>query len=449
MTKIDNNTRGRKLLKFFAVTLILSAACFFSMLLLTMDGGQDGSIFGITIIFGIVPGLIIDILRAIIRFIRTRKPKTTLPKLNKETPKEISEFILYVMRKMGYRKKVRAEVQAELVAHFEDELECITAPQEREETVKELIENFGDPKLLGKLLRRAKKRCRPLWRKMAARSFQLIGLSFVCLLLYILWLTSGEPVARIDYVKVLNEKAPLSEDETLNAFPYIIKGIDALPELTEEKLKITRTTTIPESLPGMGQSFNSASEYTVSAWGEPYSELSDIHKQVIKEIIEDASEAFSWIEKAAAKPHFWQTYSYETSIFGMRTIDYKICQDIQYLSDFLFYSAYIKAEQGDFNSAFKDLLTCYKLGRLMMEGPKLLIEQLAGISLQGKSVEHIRNMLYKYNLTSYQLANLSERYTNINTGRDCSITFELSKITAYDGLQRTFTDGGFGGGISM
>jgi len=50
-------------------------------------------------------------------------------------PEEARAFIRHVIRKMRYRKKVRAEVQAELVAHFEDELKDCQTPPQREEPV--------------------------------------------------------------------------------------------------------------------------------------------------------------------------------------------------------------------------------------------------------------------------------------------------------------------------
>jgi len=73
------------------------------------------------------------------------------------------EYIKLVIKKMRYRRKVRQDVQAELAAHFEDELKDCAGDEEKEQKASELIEQFGVVKLLGVLLRRAKKRCRPLW----------------------------------------------------------------------------------------------------------------------------------------------------------------------------------------------------------------------------------------------------------------------------------------------
>ena len=52
-------------------------------------------------------------------------------KLFDNLPACAAEFIKLVIRKMRYRKKVRRDVQAELAAHFEDELKDCATDQEK------------------------------------------------------------------------------------------------------------------------------------------------------------------------------------------------------------------------------------------------------------------------------------------------------------------------------
>jgi len=47
------------------------------------------------------------------------------------------EFIKRILRKMRYRKKVRQDVQAELAAHFEDELKDCTTDEEKEQNAQQ------------------------------------------------------------------------------------------------------------------------------------------------------------------------------------------------------------------------------------------------------------------------------------------------------------------------
>ena len=126
---------------------------------------------------------------------------------------------------MRYRRKVRDDVEAELTAHFEDELKDCRSGEEKEEKARQLVTDFGDLKLLAILLRRAKIRCRPLWRTIVARTFQAIGVLIVCFIFYTIWFSFGEPTIRVDYIRLLdkmNQPQVRNED---NAWPHYEKAI--------------------------------------------------------------------------------------------------------------------------------------------------------------------------------------------------------------------------------
>jgi hypothetical protein len=135
------------------------------------------------------------------------------------------EYVQRVLKKMRYRRKVRDEVKAELMAHFEDELNDCKIDEEKEEKARALLSDFGDLKLLAILLRRAKKRCRPLWRTITARTFQAIGVLIVCFIFYVIWFSFGEPTIRVDYIRQLDRmNQPQVRDED-NAWPHYEKAI--------------------------------------------------------------------------------------------------------------------------------------------------------------------------------------------------------------------------------
>ncbi len=144
----------------------------------------------------------------------------------KNLPACVCELIRLVLKKMRYRRKVRQNVQDELTVHFEDELKACTTDQERRTKAHQLIAEFGDPKLLAVLLRRAKKRCRPLWRTIVARTFQTVGVLVLCLVVYTIWFMSGKPTIRVDYLAQLNQmsRPPLLDQD--NAWPNYQKAIN-------------------------------------------------------------------------------------------------------------------------------------------------------------------------------------------------------------------------------
>jgi hypothetical protein len=150
------------------------------------------------------------------------------PKQNesKSLPACAAEYIRQILKKMRYRRKVREDVESELTAHFADALKDCRSGEEKEQKARQLITDFGDMKLLAVLLRRAKKRCRPLWRTIVARTFQAIGILVVCFIFYTIWFSFGEPTIRVDYIKLLNQINQPKIQKQDNAWPHYKKAFE-------------------------------------------------------------------------------------------------------------------------------------------------------------------------------------------------------------------------------
>ena len=146
----------------------------------------------------------------------------------KNLPPSAASFLKLVIKNIRYRRSVRLDVMAELAAHFDDQLKDCKSEQEKEQKAKQLIDQFGSPKLLGVLLRRAKKRCRPLWRTAVVRAFQTAGVLVLCLIAYIVWFATGKPVITIDYVAEFNRFVRPVADESQNAYPFYDKAVQLL-----------------------------------------------------------------------------------------------------------------------------------------------------------------------------------------------------------------------------
>ena len=153
-------------------------------------------------------------------------------------PNCAADYIRLVIKKMRWRKKVRADVQAELIAHFEDALKNCKTDGEKEKTAKEIIANFGDAKMLAVLARRAKKRCRPLWVKAIIKTFQTTGIIIGLFIIYVIWFLSGRPKITTDYITELNRIVkPSDANDSQNAAFYYTeaaKKIENLPENLKE-----------------------------------------------------------------------------------------------------------------------------------------------------------------------------------------------------------------------
>lgn len=112
-------------------------------------------------------------------------------------PAPVRELIGKLVRRTRLWKREKAAVAMELIAHFEDGMEAGRG-------VDELIVNFGDVKTAARLIRRGKRRNRPLWWQAQRRLVQLIA---ALLLVYIglaVLLVARHPNPSVDYMAELN-----------------------------------------------------------------------------------------------------------------------------------------------------------------------------------------------------------------------------------------------------
>ncbi len=327
-----------------------------------------------------------------------------------------AEFIKLVIRKMWYRKKVRADVQAELIAHFEDELHDYKSDEEKEQRAKQIIEEFGDAKLLAVLVRRAKKRCRGLWRTLVARSFQAAGILFVCLAIYLVWFFTGKPAITTDYVAEYNRMVRPVADESLNAAPLYHEAAQRYPKLPKDISNII---------------------------GKKYYDANDTEKQLMKKWLTDNKETIDLVIAGTKKPYYWRTYESE----GQEMIAVLVphLAEFRRLAYSLRWRAHLSAEQGRYKDAFDDINVCYRLGR-HLRGDTTLIEQLVGIAIEAIALRTTRDILSKYDIDSTALAELQKNLEQMTTNEDFTVSLKAERLCMYDEIQRCFTEDRFGGG---
>ena len=198
------------------------------------------AVFPIFLILGALVGVTVGIIIEAIKYNRLMRRSYLEGKgLGLERlPAGSAEFIKLVIKKMRYRENVRSEVLAELISHFEDGLKDCKTDQEKEQAAQRLITEFGDVKLLAVLLRRAKKRCLPLWRTVVARTFQTVGVVILCFIIYAVWFSTGRPTISVDYLALINQmNQPEVRDED-NAWPHYEKAMALYVEPDQRVLKL-------------------------------------------------------------------------------------------------------------------------------------------------------------------------------------------------------------------
>lgn len=330
------------------------------------------------------------------------------------------EFIETVVKKMRYRKVVREEVRAELTAHFEDELKGCASDEEREQKALQLISEFGDVKLLAILLRRAKKRCRPLWRKAVVRSFQAVGV----VILYILICSAplvGRPTISVNYVDWLNDKAKAGRDESENAYPYYERAVAAcvkMPDgLIESRVK----------------------------WPD---DLNDVEIQIFLKWISDNKKALDFLIEGNKRPHYWPVYSAagtDLSTGIINTVLIKHFSEYRTLAFALGWRSRYKAYKGDVESAFDDCVSLVKFSS-HQQGKGLFYEQSAGVAFGAHAHGAIWTIIENVDVPADTLKNLQEQLQKEYAKNHSLINLEMEKVFLYDYVQRTFTDDGKGGG---
>ena len=121
-----------------------------------------------------------------------------------QLPAPLRAVIATVCKRARLWKHERADVEAELAAHFHDGLAQGAVPEK-------LLADFGDPKAAAKLIRRGKIRNRPLWWQVQHR----LGQAISCLLVLVMVLAAihtirfytGRPTLAFRPLDVLNKDA--------------------------------------------------------------------------------------------------------------------------------------------------------------------------------------------------------------------------------------------------
>ena len=330
-------------------------------------------------------------------------------------PVAAAEYVKLVIKKMRYRRSVRDDVQAELTAHYEDELNSVKTEAEREQKARQLVNGFGDAKMLAVLLRRAKKRCRPLWRTVVARAFQTVGVLFVCLVLYIVWFLTGKPVVTTNYISELNNMVRPVADESLNAAPLYYKAVEGFEEIPDEISQLLRKRNY---------------------------EVTEEEKQLMEKWLTDNEKFLQHVIAGTGKPYFWRNYEGEEMV----SIPFPYLGEFRRMAFALGWRARLLAEKGRYEEAFNDIKACYRFGRHIKGNVVVLIEQLVGIAIEAVAVENLREILSEQQIDSQALALLQRELEQMMAGEEFAMSFAGERMFIYDEIQRCFTEDRFGGG---
>lgn len=358
------------------------------------------------------------------------------------------KFIKLIIKNMRYRKKVRADVMTELAAHFEDALKDAQTQQDRQERAKRLIDEFGDVRLLAVLLRRAKKRCRPLWRTVVVRTFQTAGALILCFIAYCVYISLGRPTVSVNYLEEMTRLNRPIVDESLNAAPLYQEAIGAYDEPPRIEQEYEYVQLVP------GEDWTVRKEVKTTGTRQVYllgaisdkdwvGDLNQKELAALQQWISSNVESAGFFCRASKRPYCWWHHQAEDDIFYAVQMSHLV--SLRQIVWMLWWWGQLKAQEGNVTGAFEDMLCCYKAG-IHFEGPRTLMEQLVSMAMRRLSVQMGFLILSNVQTSPEGLKSLQNELQELVGQEDFVINYQAERFFALDFLQRCYTDNGNGSG---
>lgn len=345
---------------------------------------------------------------------------------NESLPACVTEYINLVVRKIKYRRKVRQEVRQELMDHFADALAEYQTDPQRQQAAEKLIAEFGDPKTLATLIRRGKKRCRPLWKKAIIRCFQAVGLFVILFCFYTWWFVSGTPTIRVDYVAQLNQISRPEVTDEDNAWLHYEKAIELYVE-PDDSIK-DQIRILDKKQEGY----------------KDFSQFTEAEQEKLLEWIKQNEPAWNEYVKGSQKTYCW--IKYEAKDGWVLNIILPELGKLRGLTRMGIWQARLLTNQGQLDEAFEICLTHIRTGKHFQKEKCFLIMQLVGIAISKIGHNEIMALSTQTNIIPIKLIQIQKQLENIYKGNYPLVDIEGERFFFLDTVQRVFTDGGIGGG---
>jgi hypothetical protein len=137
----------------------------------------------------------------------------------------------------------------------------------------------------------------------------------------------------------------------------------------------------------------------------------------------DNSRAIEQLQLGGNKPYCW---------FIQKGTNLEInphLKEIRELTFVLEARANLQAENGNINSVINDIVTIYKFGTHISEGPKQLIEKLVGIAIKGVSIKTAFDIIDKKMLNASSMKTLENKFVQLSA--DYNEPFDIRGETIF------------------
>lgn len=371
-----------------------------------------------------------------------------------DLPPALQNLIAQVVRRTRLWTREKKDVLAELKSHFRDGLAALEREgQTGEPAVATLSEQFGSPRVAAKLIRRAKKRNRPLAWKVFAGISRALVCTLIAFALYVGWMFTGRAKPSVDYVARVNARID-EMPESQRSWPILRQVMIDFKPFPKELGNETRE--------GMELKPSDPKWQELKAWV-------DSNRQLVPEIRRAAQRPYLGFrydntESQRFQYEVWKRHpeqapdSYATSqpfqaamedpaaprMIGL-LIPYLI--DSRTLCRFMVLDARIRAGEGDWAGAWASIDAAHRLGYQMLT-QSTVIEQLVAVACINLALEEASRVLEKQrpSLTSEKLKQLGAMHVFAASADAIRMNTAFEREGFEDIVQYVFTDNGRGDG---
>jgi hypothetical protein len=346
-------------------------------------------------------------------------------------PPEAKEIVRRVVKRTRLWLSEKVEVAHELIAHFADGIESGA-------NVETLIKKFGDERKAAKLIRRAKKRNRPLpWHILRALGWVIVALLTIYAFLAVRFVL-GRPTPKVNYVALMNQPG-LSMPEAERAWPLYRQAILQLGE-REKKEAVDRLNQVFDARPG-------ASDWEqVGPWLTEHQKVIELTRAgADKAIVGFILGRHGSIDDPQLYPGLAQRMSNDEGLVVSVLLPH--LSDIRVLANAVTADARFARHQSDARRVMSDIEALLKLSEQMHRDSNVVVVDLVSLAIHAVALETIEGVLpdEKLKFDDADLQKLAHLLSKPKVAADL-VSFSGERMMVLDVIQRCYTDDGAGDG---
>ncbi|HEV8291799.1 MAG TPA: hypothetical protein VGP94_07730, partial [Tepidisphaeraceae bacterium] len=351
-------------------------------------------------------------------------------------PTEAQDLIRRVVKRTRLWMLEKVAVADELIAHFTDGLE-------NGSSIQTLLEKFGNERQAAKLIRRAKKRNRPLpWHVMRGLGWIIAAMLAIYGIMAARFIL-GRPSPKIDYVAAMNRlNVGLADNE--KGWLIYRQAILGIGPRANSKEAEDRLTEVFDARPG--------SEHwpKVGPWLAEHARVLELTREATAKprlgfiYGRNGSIRDEQLWPAKGTEHW---YAPSPTAGAVVSVLLPHLNDLSQLSHALEQDARFARERGEAARVMSDIMAMQNLARQLHADASFVVTDLVAIGILNRALDVTEEAVgdEKLKLSDEDLQKLAHQISRPKLASDL-ITFEGDRIMVHDLIQRCYTDDGNGDG---